>query len=592
MGKWKCSVCGYIYDEAEEGVPFADLSEDWTCPQCGAPRSAFNQIEGERPREGEAPGTSVAEKIVEQLVAYGVKRVYGIPGSSNLPLTDAIRRNPGIDLILTRHEGAAAFMASAHAKLTGRLGVCMSIAGPGATNLITGIVDATSDRAPVLALLGQVPEVFLGSESLQEIAEVDIFKTFCVSADLISSPAHALAVTNLAVKRAYSGPGPAALSLPTDVLRQPLGEDIWKPEEHLFGPDTVPTDDAIERAAGMISAARRPLLFAGWGARRCGPELLDLARHLGAPIATTSRAKGIVSESDDLVLGVLGSIGNRFAPKVVAQSDLILIFGSGFRQRNLVPDTDVIQVDIDPTRVGKTFAVKLGIVGDARQVIVKLKEATAGREMDGEFKAAIDRAHSDYRALLDADSRNDRKPVHPGRVIQALKKNLADDALICIDVGDHTYWFYKRFICEGQQTLLCANMAGMGFGLPAAIACQFEHPGRQVVAITGDGGFGMAGMEFTTAVQNNLPLTVIVFNDGKLKNIMKEQAEEGFAEYRVSFPNPGFAQFAASAGGLGIRVEDPADLDGALGQALRSGGPALVEVMVDPVAVIERVRRA
>jgi pyruvate oxidase len=591
MGKWKCSVCGYIYDEEKEGVPFSELPEDWTCPQCGAPKSAFNQVEGGGARAAGAAGTTVADKIVEQLVAYGVRRVYGIPGSSNLPLTDAVRRNPHIDLILARHEGAAAFMASGHAKLTGKLGVCMSIAGPGATNLITGLVDAASDRAPVLALLGQVPEVFLGSESLQEIAETDIFKTFCVSADLISNPAHALPVTNLAVKRAYARPGPAALSLPTDVLRQPLDEGIWKPEEHLFGPDVVPGGEVIRKAADLIAASKRPLLFAGWGARRCGPELLDLARHIGAPIATTSRAKGVVSEADELVLGVLGSIGNRFAPKLVSRSDLIVIFGSGFRQRNLVPNTDVIQVDVDPTRVGKTFPAKLGIVGDAGQAVRMLKAAAARRKMDAEFKAAIDRAHSDYRALLQADAVNDRKPMHPGRVIQALKKNVADNALICVDVGDHTYWFYKRFVCEGQQTLLCANMAGMGFALPSALACQLEEPDRQVVAITGDGGFGMVSMEFTTAVHNGLPLTVIVFNDGKLKNIMKEQVEEGFEEYRVSFPNPNFAELAASAGGLGIRVEDPGGLDGALRQALYSGSPALVEVVVDPAEIIEKIRR-
>lgn len=592
MGKWKCSVCGYIYDEAKERMPFEDLSEDWTCPQCGAPKSAFNQIEGEKVSAVSTGAPTVAEKLVEQLVAYGVRRVYGIPGSSNLPLTDAIRRNPAMDLVLTRHESAAAFMASGHAKLTGELGVCMSIAGPGATNLITGIVDARSDRAPILALLGQVPEVFLGSESLQEIAEADIFKTFCVSADLISNPAHALAVTNLAIKRAYAAPGPAALSLPTDVLRQPLAEEIWKPQEHLFEPDTVPPDDVIEKAAELIAASKRPLLFAGWGARCCGPELLDLARHIGAPIATTSRAKGVVSEADELVLGVLGSIGNRFAPGVVARADLILIFGSGFRQRNLVPNTDVIQVDIDATRVGKTFGVKLGIVGDAPTVIRKLKAAAKGREIDKDFRAAVDDAHSKYRALLEADAVNDRKPIHPGRVIQALKKNVASDALICVDVGDHTYWFYKRFVCEGQQTLLCANMAGMAFSLPAAIACQFEQPGRQVIAVTGDGGFGMAGMEFTTAIHNGLPLKVVVFNDGKLKNIMKEQIEEGYEEYRVSFLNPDFAGFAASAGGLGIRVEEPGDLDAALREALDSKKAALVDVLVDPAEIVERVRRA
>lgn len=588
MRKWKCSVCGYIYDEAKEGIPFEDLPEDWTCPQCGAPKSAFQVIEREETITKSK--TNVAEKIVEQLVAYGVKRVYGIPGDSNLPLTEAIRKNPNIDLILTRHEESAAFMACGHAKLTGELGVCMSIAGPGATNLITGVVDAATDRAPVLALLGQVPEVFLGSESLQEIAEVDIFKTFCVYAELIGNPRQALIVVNLAIKKAYAAPGPSALSLPTDVLAEPLDEPIWPPDVHLFKPDLLP-GTSVKKAVDIIAKSKKPLLFVGWGARHCGPELLDLARHIGAPIATTSRAKGVVPESDELVLGVLGSIGNQFAPKIVAQSDLIIILGSGFRQRNLVPDIDVVQVDIDATRVGKTFPVKAGIVGDAHRVIQMLKDSVPARQIDPEFLEAIRSVHFQYKAILEEDAQNRQKPPHPGAIIQALKRQVAPDALICVDVGDHTYWFYKRFVCEGQQTLLCANMAGMGFGIPAAIASQFAQPDRQVIALTGDGGFGMVGMEFTTAVHNKLPITVVVFNDGKLKNIKKEQEIYGYPEYRVSFPNPHFADMATSAGGLGIRVSEPEKLDKALQEALGSSQPALVEVMVDPNITIRSVRR-
>jgi pyruvate oxidase len=589
MRKWKCSVCGYIYDESKEGVPFEDVPKDWVCPQCGAPKSAFSVIEGEETVS--KAKTSVADKIVEQLVAYGVQRVYGIPGHSNLPLTDAIRRHPSLDLILTRHEQAAAFMASAHAKLTGELGVCMSIAGPGATNLITGVIDASTDRAPVLALLGQVPEVFLGSESLQEIAEVDIFKTFCVYAELIGNPAQTLKVLNLAIKKAYAAQGPAALSLPTDILAEPLDEEIWPPEKHLFQPDIYP-GESIKKVAEAISQSKRPLLFAGWGARHSGTEVLDLARHIGAPIATTSRAKGVVPESDELVLGVLGSIGNRFAPKVVAKSDMIIILGSGFRQRNLVPDIDIIQVDIDAARVGKTFPVKVGIVGDVLNAVKMLKETAVEKVIDPEFLKEIQAANAQYLSLIEEDAHNRDKPIHPGAVIQALKRQLAKDALICSDVGDHTYWFYKRFVCEGHQTLLCANMAGMGFGLPAAIACQFAQPQRQVIAFSGDGGFGMAGMEFTTAVHNKLPITVIVFNDGKLKNIKKEQEEYGYPEYRVAFPNPDFSQLATSAGGLGIHVTEPDKLDDAFRQALDSPLPALVEVVVDPNIYIQSVKRA
>ncbi len=588
MRKWRCSVCGYIYDESKEGVPFEKLPDDWTCPRCGAPKTVFQVAEGEA--VGSGAKATVADKVVEQLVAYGVKRVFGIPGHSNLPLTDALRRHPDIDLVLTRHEQAAAFMASAHAKFTGEIGVCMSIAGPGATNLITGIVDAATDRAPVLALLGQVPEVFLGSESLQEIAETDIFKSFCVYAEMIGHPNQALKVLNLAVKKAYAAPGPAALSLPTDVLSEPLDEAIWNPAAHLFEPDLSP-GESLEKAASVIKKSRRPVLFAGWGSRKCGAELLELAYHIGAPIATTARAKGIVPETDDMVLGVLGSIGNRFAPRIVQQADLIIILGSGFRQRNLVPDINVVQVDIDATRVGKTFPVKAGIVGDAHTVIRRLKDILPKRAIDPDFLSKIEMAHTQYRALLQADAQNLQKPIHPGYLIQALRRHIPKNAIICSDVGDHTYWFYKRFVCEGQTTLLCANMAGMGFGVPAAIACQMAAPDRPVVAVTGDGGFGMAGMEFTTAVHNRLPVTVVIFNDGKLKNIKKEQEEYNYPEYRVDFPNPSFAELGATAGGMGIRVEEPEDLDDALRKAIASSRPCIVDVKVDPQKYIPAVHR-
>jgi len=587
MKKWKCTVCGYIYDEAQEDMPFASLPEDWTCPRCGAPLSAFQSETGEEKRS-EADIT-VADKIVEQLAAYGVKRIYGIPGNSNLPLTDAIRRHPDIDLVLTRHEQAASYMASAHAKLTGRIGVCMSIAGPGATNLITGVVDAATDRAPVLVLMGQVPEIFLGSESLQEIAEVDIFKNFCHYAEMITNPGHALKIVNMAIKKAYYFSGPSALSLPTDVLAKPLSEKTWKPQEHLFDSDLIP-GDSLEHAVSVIAKSKRPLLFAGWGARNSGTDLLDLAEHIGAPVATTSRAKGVIPESHNLSLGVLGSIGNRFAPRIVGQSGLIIILGSGFRQRNLVPDIAVLQIDIDATRVGKTFPVKAGIVGDVGRVIPLLRKKLAAREMDPEFRKLIDEAQNEYRRILEEDGRIRQKPIYPGAVIQALKRQVPQDAIICSDVGDHIYWFYKRFICEGQKTLLCANMAGMGFAVPAAIACQLEEPERRVIAIVGDGGFGMTGMEFTTAVKNNLPLTILVFNDGKLKNIKKEQLEYGYPEYRVQFPNPDFAAMASSAGGLGIRVTESDELDEAISQALISPLPALVEVLVDPDLFAAAVR--
>jgi len=233
MAKWKCTVCNYIYDEEKEGKRFKDLSPGWVCPVCGAPKSAFVRIGKETPEKaGSIP--TVAEKIIEQLSAMGVRYIYGIPGDSNLPLVEALSIQNEIKFVLTRHEETAAFMASAHAKLTDEIGVCLSIAGPGATNLITGLMDAATDGVPVLALTGQVPQVFLGSESLQEIDQIELFEPFTVFNETVAKPAQAISLTVLAAKNAYLKRGVALLSLPTDVLAEELEDETWKPEDKAF----------------------------------------------------------------------------------------------------------------------------------------------------------------------------------------------------------------------------------------------------------------------------------------------------------------------------------------------------------------------
>ena len=239
--------------------------------------------------------------------------------------------------------------------------------------------------------------------------------------------------------------------------------------------------------------------------------------------------------------------------------------------------------------MGKTFPVKVGIVGDAQKVVQMLREQLPARKIEPEYLDKIKEAKVKYNSILEQDRQNLNKPINPGLIIQSLRKHVPDNAIICSDVGDHTYWFYKRFVCTNQTTLLCANMAGMGFGIPAAIASQFAEPKKMVVAVTGDGGFGMAGMEFTTAVQNRLPIKIVVFNDGKLKNIMKEQEEYGFPEYKVSFPNPDFSQLANSAGGFGIRVTEPEFLDEAFKKAFASPLPAIIDVKIDPDRYIQAV---
>ncbi len=580
MARFRCSVCNWVYDEEAEGTPFADLPDDWTCPQCGAPKSAFVQEGGAKSDPGVE--TNVADRIIAQLYALGVRTIYGIPGDSNLPIVDAIRRDERIRFVLTRHEETAAFMASAHGKVTGELGACIAIAGPGSTNLVTGLMDASADRSPVLALLGQVAEVYLGSEAFQEIDQLELFHPFTVFSETVARPNQALRLTLLAAKHAHRGPGVAALSTPTDVLLERTDEKVLDPGKRLFRGEPEPSEEEIARAVSLINESPRVAILAGWGARDCGEELVALSGRLKAPIATTSRAKGVVDESLRESLGVLGSIGTFRAARALQGSDLIIVAGTGFRHANLIPKgVRMIQIDRDPSRIGRTFDVDVGVHGDAGAALRALTERVRPKEEDAERWTRIDSLRDEHQALLARESADMSTPIHPGLVIATLQKHVAPDAIVTVDVGDHTYWFYKRFVCRGQRTYLSANIASMGFGLPAALAAQLAYPDRQVVCLTGDGGFGMLMADFTTAVREELPITVIVMNDERLKNIKKEQARDGYPEFGISFPNPDFAQFAESSGGLGLRVEDPELLDAAVAEALSSGRPALVDVVVD-----------
>ncbi len=582
MARFRCTVCGFVYDEDKEGTPFADLPDDWTCPVCGAPKSAFVPDGAATPDESIT--TTVADRIIDQLVSLGVAVVSGIPGDSNLPLADAIRRDGRIRFVLTRHEETAAFMASAHGKMTDELGVCMSIAGPGATNLVTGLMDASADRSPALALVGQVPEVHLGSEAFQEIDQLELFHPFTAFSETVARADQAVGLTMSAAKQAYARPGASVLSTPTDVLSERSAAPVLSPEKRLHRGEPCPPDEELARASALIDSAGRVAILVGWGARHHGALVAELSERLKAPVATTSRAKGTMHETDRRSVGVLGSIGGKRAGLAFQKAELVLVVGTGFRHARLIPaGTSVVQVDRDATRIGRTFDVSSGIHGDAGAALSGLLErVTARSEEDETWWREIDASRAAFAAALDAARSDESVPINPGAVIQALQRHTAKDAVITVDVGDHTYWFYRDFVCEGQRTFLSANIASMGFALPAALSAQLDYPDRQVVCLTGDGGFGMLMADFTTAVREELPINVIVMNDGRLKNIKKEQARDGLPEFGISFPNPNFASFAETCGGLGIRVEAPDKLDAAMSKAFASKKPALIDVVVDP----------
>ena len=578
--KWRCSVCNYLYDEEKEDTPFKELYSDWRCPICSAPKSAFKQVGGETATDPDAP--TVANKIVAQLAEMGVKYVFGMPGDSILPLVDSLSRQDEIKFILTRHEETGSFMASAYGKLTGEISCCLSIAGPGATNMMTGLVDAATDKAPLIALMGQVAQAFLGSEYLQEIDEIEIFSPISVYTERVSNPAQALNLTVTAAKKALINMGPAILSLPTDVLAEPLIDDVWDTKKHIFQQKIRPPIEMVEKAVQLIDESERPLIFGGWGIRECGKKVIELAEKINAPIATTTRVKGIVDETHPLSVGVLGSVGSRYAAKTASKADLLIVLGSGFRQRNLLPNIPIIQVDIDGTRIGRMFPVEVGLHGDAHESLKMLIDKVQAKDGDPAFLEAV----KEYKGLHNEEiSRysNDRSvPLNPGFVITTLKKYAEKDAIITVDSGDHTYWFYKHYVCEKGRTLMSANMASMGFAFPASLSAQLVYPDRQVICVNGDGGFGQLMADFTTAVREKLPVKVVVFNDGKIKNIAKEQAMYGYPVYGISFPNPNFATYADSCGGVGYRIKTPDELEKALKEGFKQDKPVIFDVLIDP----------
>jgi len=578
--KWRCSVCNYLYDEEKEGTLFLELHPEWRCPICSAPKSAFSQVGGNIVLDQNTP--TVADKIVDQLAELGVKYVFGMPGDSILPLVETLSKQDKIKFILTRHEETGSMMASAYGKLTGELSCCLSIAGPGATNLMTGLVDAASDKAPVLALMGQVAQAFLGSEYLQEIDEIEIFSPFTVFAESVSSPSQAINLTVTAAKKALINMGASILSLPTDVLTQPLIDEIWSTDKHLFKQRIQPPIDMVEKASALINTSKRPLIFGGWGIRECGIEVIEFAEKINGIIATTTRAKGIIPETHPLAVGVLGSVGTRFAAKTASKADLLIVLGSGFRQRNLLPDIPIIQVDIDGTRLGRMFPIEVGLHGDAHATLKMLIEHVEPKTGDKEFLNEITELKKRHQDEIDGYSIDRSVPINPGYVITSIKKHADKDALITVDSGDHTYWFYKNYVCEEERTLMSANMASMGFAFPASMAAQLIYPDRQIICVNGDGGFGQLMGDFTTAVREKLPVKVIVFNDGKIKNIAKEQAMYGYDVFGISFPNPDFAQYAESCGGIGYRITTPDELDKAFTEGFRLNKPVLFDILVDP----------
>src|SRR4030066_163611 len=450
MAKYRCTVCNYIYDEEKEGKKFSELPGDWRCPVCNSPKTVFVLLSdvGEELNEN----TTVSDVLVGQMAEWGIRYVFGLPGTSSLGIVEAIRKNKKINYIQVRHEQTAAFMASAHGKLTGNVSACLTIAGPGATNLSTGLYDAKLDHSPVLALTGLVERQFIGPGSFQEIDQHSFFEPICVFNKVLMSEDQTTKLVTLAIKHALIERGVSHISIPNDVQKLPYSTKILPVEGRIPNRAISPSPYLVKKAASLIDKADRPVIISGFGALKNGENLLEFAKKITAPIVTTFRGKGVINENHELYTGSHGGIGSTCASKLVQQSDLLIIFGCFFSDMTQIPEKRMVQVDIDPMMIAKNYPVAFGLWGNCSEVIPALIKEVKVKKNNG-YLAQIIKLKKEWLDLLEKEADSTNKPIRPQYIIKGLNEKISDDAIISLDEGENGWWFGRNFQMKKTQKM-------------------------------------------------------------------------------------------------------------------------------------------
>ena len=552
------------------------------------------------PATAERPRT-VSDQLVETMTAWGVAWVFGMVGHSNLGFADALRAAEArgeLQFIGVRHEGAAAFAATAYGKLTGDLAACFAIAGPGSTNLLTGLYDAKMDRAPVLALSGQVPSSVRGRGAFQDTNLSAAFADVSRYSATVQAGSDAAELMNLACKTALVERDVAHLVLPDEVQVLPAAaaeRPAGSPQGRTGDRGVSPAASALDAAAEVLSGSTRPMIIVGHGARSGITDIVALAEAIDAPVATTFKGKGLIADQHPLGCGVLGRSGTPIASWFMNEADALLTFGVSFANHTGIASyKPIVQVDFDPMALGRFHAVTVPMLADVGVAARALAVALASRANAGMSAAEVAARWDIWRAEKQRRRADDRgSGMNAAEVFEALSRLVPADAVMPVDVGNHAYSFGRYFEPCGQTVLMSGYLGSIGFAFPAAMGCwaATQHgpgpqwAGRPVVSVSGDGGFGQYAMELTTTVKYGMDITHVLLNNGELGKISKEQRAAEFDVWQTSLHNPSFAEFAELCGAMGRQVTASDALDTALRDALAHPGPALVEVMTDPLLV-------
>jgi thiamine pyrophosphate-dependent acetolactate synthase large subunit-like protein/nitrite reductase/ring-hydroxylating ferredoxin subunit len=581
-----CPWHAYEYDPVT-GQPPPGFKDAATCyPVEERPDGVYVQLPVYEER------VSLMDQMVDTLCDWGLDTVFGMVGHSNLGLADALRKAEAdgrLTYIGIRHEGAAAFAASGFAKVTGRPAGCLTIAGPGATNLLTGLWDAKVDRVPVVALTGQVKSQVLGPGTFQEVPLAAAFSAVAEWSQTVLRPENATELAALAMKHAVVQRDVAHLIFPDEVQELP---GVDEPTAHprvgrVAEPAVAPPADEFARAVELLKGAQKPVIILGAGARPYRDEVARLAEHLDAPVITTFKAKGLIPDAHPLACGVLGRSGIPVASIHMGRADCLLVLGASFSEHTgIATYVPTIQVDLDRMTLGKFHPVQVPLLGDIGRTVAMLHDAlpAVSRPPQRESVAkqwARWRAEKAQRAM----TQDGLGRMHPAAVFASLSQVVPEDAVIAVDVGNNTYSFGRYFECKPGQTVVMSGYLGsIGFGFPAAMgawaATRRDPRPRKIVSVSGDGGFGQYLAELTTAVAHSMPITHVLLNNSELGKITKEQVGALRPVWQTALHNPDFAEYARICGARGFRVEKVEDLDAALTEAMSvTDGPALVEVI-------------
>lgn len=537
---------------------------------------------------------TVTDVMAETMVNWGVKRVFGMVGHSNLGLADALRlREMAGDMhfVGIRHEGAASFACSGYAKLSGRPAACMTIAGPGATNLMTGLYDAKVDRAPVLALTGQVDVQVFGPGAFQEVDLASAFQPVSQFSQTVLHTSKHAELMSLACKNALVNRDVAHLIFPDDVQTLPAadGAKAGRPDGRMGRQAIAPDPHSLGEAVERIGAAKRPIIIVGYGARECMQGVAELGARLKAPILTTFKGKGQLPDDHPLAAGVLGRSGTPVASWFMNECDLIVALGSSFSNHTGIERSKpIVQIDFDPMHLGKFHAVDIPVWGEIGRTLGLLMDALPDDTGSHDQRAEIAERWAIWREEKNSRLSDDRgRGLNSVSVFDAMTALVPDDAVIAVDVGNNAYSFGRYFECRRQSVLMSGYLGSIGFAFPAAIGAWAatqdfdDQKGRKVISVSGDGGFAQYMGEFATAVKYGMNITHFLLNNSELGKISKEQRAGEWPVWQTDLRNPSFAAYARLCGGHGHRVNEVGELRDAMTTALVCDGPSLVEIMCD-----------